>query len=69
MKPGDLVRFRVDHVPEEEFDKLKHALGVIISDETHRLDFSCDFRLFSVMFGSRAIGAFEYELELISEAR
>ncbi len=71
MKPGDLVKFRPEAVEYDGVDdtQLTSAVGIIISDETVMFDLLPDRQLFDVMIDGRIVAAYNYELELIDEAR
>lgn len=62
MKPGDLVRFRIDYILPEDWDGLAHKAGAIV-DEIPQPE--GQYGLFRVLIGSRLHAAFEYELEAL----
>ena len=70
MKPGDLIRFRREYVEYDGADdpELTDAVGIIICDRTNLLDLTHTERLFDVMICGRMVCAFDYEIEVISEA-
>lgn len=62
MKIGDLVRFREEHI-EKEIEDLD--VGIIIRESTN--DYDYPHAIFDIMFPTRLMSAFDYEIELADE--
>ena len=60
---GDIVRFK----PEED-DIETHALGIgIIVEEIPAKEIDYPNKIFKIMFSTRWMDAFDYEIELVEE--
>lgn len=71
MKPGDLVRFKREYLDPEEFSDDQHrinAVGIItaIYDGNRH---NTEHVLFEILINGEIAGGFDYEIEVIDEAR
>jgi hypothetical protein len=69
MKPCDLVRWREEYVGEDDWNFYEGKVGMIVSLYEGRSDQVTPIdQLFNILLCGEFVGAFEYELEVVSEA-
>lgn len=69
MKPGDLVRWKEEYLPEDDRDFYGDKIGLIISLYVNPYGAVNDFgtKLFNVLLDGQLVGGFDYEMELVDD--
>ena len=64
MKRGDLVRFKPE---EDDFETRGLGVGIIIKEIPVTEEIDYPNKVFKIMFSTRWMDAFDYEIELVEE--